>query len=127
MILVDTSVWIDHLRRHDGHLAALLERNDVAMHQMVLGELALGSLARRSEVLALLGNLSTITRVDDDEVLVFIERQKLWSRGLGLVDAHLLAAARVTPGTTLWTRDARLRSAASDFDFAYAGGSAPHS
>ncbi len=122
MILVDTSVWIDHLRRNDAHLATLLERNEVVMHRMVLGELALGSLARRSETLALLANLVSVTRVNDDEVLVFIEQQKLWSRGLGLVDAHLLAAVRVAPGTTLWTRDERLRVAALDFDVAYAGG-----
>ncbi len=112
MILVDTSIWIDHLHRSETHLVALLERDEVAIHPMVLGELALGSIARRAEFLTLLSNLPTIVPASDDELLVFIEANTLWSRGLSLVDAHLLAAAQLTAGTRLWTRDKRLRKAA---------------
>ena len=114
MILVDTSVWIDHLHKHNATLAACLERNDVITHPMIIGELALGSLARRQEVLALLGNLPRSPSASDDEVIAFIEADALWSRGLSLVDAHLLAAMRLMPGARLWTRDKRLRAAAID-------------
>ena len=114
MILVDTSVWIDHLHQHNADLAACLHRNDVITHPMIVGELALGSLARRQEVLALLGNLPSAARASDQEVLVFIAADSLWSRGLSLIDAHLLAATRVMPGTRLWTHDKRLLAAAID-------------
>jgi hypothetical protein len=114
VILVDTSVWIDHLHRPEAKLVAFLERNEVAMHAMIIGELALGSLARRTEVLALLGDLRRVARATDDEVLTFIEARSLWSSGLSVVDAHVLTSLRLASGTALWTRDKRLRSAAND-------------
>ena len=113
MILVDTSVWIDHLRKTDPKLVALLASNRVSMHAMVVGELALGSLKHRSDLLVLFNNLPRSIRASDAEVLAFIESQSLWSRGLSLVDAHLLASSLITPDTALWTRDKCLRQAAS--------------
>ncbi len=119
MILVDTSIWIDHLHRSEPHLVELLERDEVATHPMVRGELALGSIRDRAEFLGLLANLPTVVRASDGEVLTFIEANALWSRGLSLVDAHLLAGAKLSTGTRLWTRDSRLRKAATALDLAY--------
>ena len=92
MILVDTSVWIDHLRKGDRGLAALLTASGVLMHPFVIGELACGNLRKRDEVLALLKDLPRVAVASDDEVLFFIERNALMGRGLGYVDVHLLAA-----------------------------------
>lgn len=113
MILVDTSVWVDHLRHVDDDLVALLEADLVATHPMVIAELALGSLGRRPAILAELGELQTTARASDGELLAFIDEQKLFSSGVGVVDAHLLAATLLTPGARLWTRDRRLATAAS--------------
>ena len=110
MILVDTSIWIDHLHHGEANLIDLLERNEVSVHPLVIGELALGSLANRSEVLALLGQLPRTQLASDSEVMSLIESASLSSSGLSLVDVHLLAAVRLTPDTMLWTRDRRLRS-----------------
>ena len=112
MILVDTSIWIDHLHHSETHLIDHLERNEVSVHPMVIGELALGSLANRSEVLSLLGNLPRTQLASDGEVMSLIESASLASSGLSLVDVHLLAAVRLTPDTQMWTRDRRLRSVA---------------
>ena len=112
MILVDTSVWVDHLRAGDERLVALLNSSQVIMHPFVLGELACGNLCRRKEVLALLANLPRATLARDEEVLFFIERHKLMGRGIGYVDAHLLAAVALDGGARLWTRDKRLHTVA---------------
>ncbi len=114
MILVDTSVWVDHLHRGDAELAASLERNEVLMHPAVLGEIALGNLGHRSTVLPLLGQLPRAIVATDHEVLGLIEDSQLSGRGIGYVDAGLLAATRLTAGSRLWTRDKRLRSVAAD-------------
>lgn len=111
MILVDTSVWVDHLRKGNDALAALLLKAEVACHPMVIGELACGNLERREEVLALLHALPSTERVSDDEVLFFIEQHRLGGRGLGLVDMHLLASCALS-AATLWTFDRRLQQAA---------------
>lgn len=114
MLLVDTSVWIDHLRKGDGALAEALQDNIVIMHPHVLGELALGSLKDRSAVLSLLRNLPEAVVATDDEVQTMIEEQSLFGRGIGYIDAHLLASARLTSETQLWTRDKRLSAVAGD-------------
>lgn len=112
MILVDTSVWIDHLRRGDPGLVDLLERSSVAMHPFVIGEVACGNLRDRVPILELLQDLPAVVVAEHDEVLRFIERQLLHGKGIGYVDAHLLAAVALTEGTKLWTRDKTLRLAA---------------
>lgn len=117
MILVDTSVWIDHLRRGDDALARCLDDGEVLMHPFVLGELACGNLQHRDEVLALLQDLPRASVADDEEVLYFIDRHMLMGRGIGYVDAHLLASASLSDPASLWTRDQRLQSVAKDLGF----------
>lgn len=117
MILVDTSVWIDHLRRGDDALVRRLDDGEVLMHPFVLGELACGNLRHRDEVLALLRDLPQATVADDEEVLYFIDRHMLMGRGIGYVDAHLLASASLSDPAGLWTRDQRLQSVAKDLGF----------
>ncbi len=119
MILVDTSVWVDHLRRGDARLAALLESASVLVHPFVTGEIACGSLAARSVVLGLLQDLPTATVASPDEVLGFVDRHRLWGRGVGYVNVHLLASVALTHHARLWTRDRRLRAAAEDLGVAY--------
>lgn len=113
MILADTSVWIDHLRKGDRALAAALDSCRVLMHTFVLGELACGNLANRTEVLRQLGELPAAPIATDEEVLTFIERRELMGRGIGYVDAHLLASAALSAGARLWTRDRRLAAVAA--------------
>jgi predicted nucleic acid-binding protein len=112
VILVDTSVWVEHLRRGDAQLAVLLERAAVLMHPFVVGEIACGSLADRATVIELLQNLPSATVADADEVLAFGLLQQLYGKGIGYVDVHLLASAALSGGALLWTRDKRLRAAA---------------
>jgi predicted nucleic acid-binding protein len=119
MILVDTSVWIDHLRAGDAELVALLNGSLVLMHPFVLGELACGNLRNRVEVLALLKDLPRAAVATDEEMLFFIERHALMSRGIGYVDAHLLAAATLGDAVRVWTRDKRLRTVADTLALAY--------
>lgn len=124
MILVDTSVWVDHLRRGDAQLAALLERSVVVMHPFVVGEISCGSLADRSTVLELLQDLPAAIVADHDEALAFIDRHALHGKGVGFVDVHLLASVALTHGAKLWTRDKRLKAAAHDLDCAHPDASA---
>jgi hypothetical protein len=112
MILIDTSVWVDHLRTGDETLAALLEAGRVLAHPFVVGELALGHLHQRQTILAALHDLPRAEAATDAEVLVFIERHGPAGLGIGYVDAHLLAATRLTAGSVLWTRDKRLSGVA---------------
>jgi len=112
MILVDTSIWIDHLHGAESRLVALLENAEGCVHPMIIGELALGSLRDRSVVLSLLGDLPGIPVAAHAEVLQFIESHALYGTGLSLVDAHLLAALRLSSAAKLWTGDRRLQSAA---------------
>lgn len=112
MILVDTSVWIDHLRAANANLTRLLEDGAVLSHPWVTGELALGNLGNRAEVIALLHNLPRASVATDEEVLELIGRAALTGMGIGYVDAALLAATRLTPDARLWTHDKRLSSAA---------------
>lgn len=109
MILVDTSVWVDHLRRGDTRLVDLLERSAVLMHPFVLGEIACGSLNDRVALLELLQDLPAAVLAEGDEVLRFIERYALHGKGIGYVDVHLLASTALTQGARVWTRDKKLR------------------
>jgi len=113
MILVDTSIWIDHFRAAEPQLVALLDRNEVLTHPHVIGEIALGSVAKRAEVLRYLNHLPSTAVARHDEVMIFIERHNLANTGLGYVDANLLASTALTPGAALWARDKNLRAAAT--------------
>ena len=112
MILADTSVWVDHLRAGDRALAALLEAGMVVAHPFSIGELALGNLRQREIVLKALADLPHASVATDAEVLHFIERHALAGRGIGYIDAHLLAAVKLSPETELWTKDKRLHGVA---------------
>ena len=112
MILVDTSVWIDHLREGNDDLVELLHSGDVACHPFVIGELACGSIRNRDTFLELLSALPSLKKAEDDEVLDFIGRHKLMGMGVGLIDVHLLASCMLA-GARLWTRDGKLTDAAS--------------
>jgi predicted nucleic acid-binding protein len=112
MILVDTSIWVDHLRAADDRLALLLDHGEVLTHPSVTGELALGTLRERELIFGALQDLPQAIIASDDEVLQFIDRQSLYGRGIGYVDAHLLTAVQLTPDAALWTRDRRLQAVA---------------
>jgi len=107
VILVDTSVWIDHFRHGNERLRQLLEAGEVATHPMVLGELACGALVRRAEILRLLGHLPGVPQASDALVMQSIESRQLWGKGIGWIDAHLLTASLLEQ-VPLWTLDRRL-------------------
>lgn len=117
MILADTSVWIGHFRSDDPRLRDLLEEDRVLCHPFIIGELALGNLRRRQDVLRHLQALPAAPAVEPEEALEFVEKRKLFGRGIGYVDAHLLASASVA-GAALWTLDARLHGVAEDLGLA---------
>lgn len=121
MILVDTSVWVDHLRRANLELVDLLERGQVLVHSFVVGEIACGSLSDREATLELLRQLPAAAVADPDEALGFIELRGFHGKGIGYVDLHLhlLASAALTAGSTLWTRDKRLRETADALNCAH--------
>ena len=112
MILVDTSVWVDHLRVGNPDLKYQLENGRVLTHPFILGELALGSLQQRATILDALHGLPKAKMADDNEVLRFIDQHRLYGIGIGYIDTHLLAAVRLSPGASLWTLDKRLLAAA---------------
>lgn len=114
MILVDTSVWVDHFRRGDNTLAGLLQRAEVLCHPWVTGELALGQLSNREEILALLAGLPQTPIATEEEVLAVIDHHRLHGRGIGYVDVQLLASSMLMAEVRLWTRDKRLAAAAAD-------------
>ena len=118
MVLVDTSVWVDHFRVTSGSLASLLEMDEVAMHPFVLGELACGNLENRKEIIALLHALPPVNKVEDDELLLFMERHALMGRGVGLIDVHLLASCHLD-GCRLWTKDKRLQNIATEMEIGF--------
>ncbi len=121
MILVDTSVWIDHLRSGAPALVTALEKGRVLMHPFVLGELACGNLKNRREVLQLLGELPSTPISTDPEALAFIEGRALMGRGIGYIDVHLLASVALAGIAQLWTRDQRLATVAADLELAVRG------
>ena len=113
MILVDTSVWVEHLRHGLPSLATLLQEGEVLIHPWVIGELACGNLRNRQQVLELLLGLPMATVASDAEVMLLIEREQLMGRGIGYIDAHLLASARLSH-CRLWTQDRRLAAVAQE-------------
>jgi predicted nucleic acid-binding protein len=120
VILVDTSVWVDHLRAGNKALADLLNTGMVLTHPFIIGELALGNLRRREVVLSALSDLPQASIATDVEALQFINNDALFGHGAGYVDIHLLAAVRLTAGSTLWTSDKRLHGIAVQLGLATA-------
>ena len=118
MILVDTSVWVDHLRRTDTTLVRLLGEGQVLTHPFVIGEVAMGNLARRRLFLDQMRRLPAALVATDLEAMSLMERERLFGRGIGFADLHLLAATRLTPLATLWSRDRRLRTIAEELGLA---------
>ena len=112
MVLVDSSVWVDHFHRTDTRLVELLEAGEVVSHSLVIGELACGQLSHRQTTLALLHALPRAPEASTSEVIALIENRRLFGLGLGIVDVHLLAAARLADAT-LWTKDRALADAAN--------------
>ena len=119
MILVDTSIWIDHFRHGDEHLIQLLQAGRVISHTFIIGELALGCLKNRNTILDSLKDLPQAVVATDNEVMRFIDENTLFGKGIGFIDAHLLAAARLTLGSRLWTRDKRLLTVAATLNLAH--------
>jgi len=118
MILVDTSVWVDHFHQSDEYLKELLLSNQVCIHPYILGELSCGNIRNRKEVLSLLRTLKSIDLVLDEEVFILIEERKLFDKGLGFIDIHLLASALIHQ-VPIWTRDKSLRLVAEQLDISY--------
>lgn len=121
MILLDASVWIDHIRHADKDVAALLDSGRILCHPFVLGEVGLGQFRSRNAVLAELRKLPAAEVASDGEVMDFVERFRLFGCGIGYLDAHLLAAVLLTAGARLWTRDKRLKTAAARLNLAAEG------
>lgn len=119
MILVDTSVWVEHFRSGNAALAAQLTAGRVLTHPFVIGELACGGLTRRHDTLRLLGRLPTVPAATDTEVLAFIEQHALMGRGIGLIDVHLLASTALAAPARLWTHDKRLAAIATVLQLAH--------
>lgn len=114
-VLVDTSIWVDHFRRRNDALAGLLELDLVMIHPMVWGELACGTPPARAQTLADLDRLQQTQQASLREVMAFVERERIYGPGCGLVDIVLLASTLMTPGAELWTQDKRLGSLAERF------------
>ena len=120
MILVDTSVWIDHLHTADSALVDLLEAGEVVTHPCVIGELVCGSLAQRDVVLTQLRSLPVVPEAGFEECLYLVESRRLYGLGLSWTDVQILASARLS-GTRVWTRDRMLRKAALDLKISFPG------
>jgi predicted nucleic acid-binding protein len=118
MVLVDTSVWFNHFRRGEQHLEQLLLDAAVACHSFIIGELACGNIGNRAEILNLLQSLPLAPAINFDEYLYFVEHNQLYGIGIGFVDLHLLASAKLA-GVPLWTNDKKLQHAASRLDLSY--------
>ena len=114
MILADTPIWIDHLRSGDARLSGLLTIGRIVCHPFVIAEIALGSLRARVEVLGLLDSLARLPVAEPDEVRVLVENHRLFGRGIGFVDAALVASCLLLPGTQIWTRDRSLDAVTTD-------------
>ena len=120
MILVDTVVWIDHLRGTEPHLEEMLDAGNVVMHAMILGELACGNIPKRAEFLQRMQDLPNIRECTHVDVMSMIETNGLMRRGIGFVDAHLLCSVLERAGMTLWTRDRKLKRMAETLGVSYA-------
>ena len=122
MILVDTSIWIDHLRHENGTLKSQLTQQRVCIHPMVIGELACGNLRNRDQLLGLWNNLPGVPEASHEEVMIFLSRHRLAGRGIGYIDLHLLASAKLQSGTRIWTGDRRLAEIAETLKLTFAAG-----
>lgn len=120
MILVDTSVWVDHLRKDDPGMRILLDGGRVLLHPLVIGELAMGNMNRRDLILKALRKLPEALVAREEEVLQFVGARRLFGLGIGYIDAHLLTSVQLTPGASLWTRDRRMFEVASKLGLAIA-------
>lgn len=117
MILVDTSIWIDHLRNGDDRLKSLLIDGQVFIHPFIIGGLALGNLRQRRKILQLLMDLPEAITANDNEAIDFIEKHSLYGLGIGYIDAHLLASAKLS-SVLLWTKDKKLHEVAKKLKLA---------
>jgi hypothetical protein len=118
MVIVDTSIWVTHLRQGSRQLEKLLYDAEVMCHPFIVGELACGNLKNRNEIISLLQSLPMAPTIEFDEFLFFIDRHHLAGKGVGFVDVHLLASAQLT-GTPLWTAEKRLESAADQLELTF--------
>ena len=121
MILVDTSIWVGHLRKGDDYLSLLLDQGLVLIHPFIIGELACGSMVNRREILRLLDALPGVVAAEHTEVLRLLEVKRLYGQGVGWVDAHLLASAMISQ-SLVWTSDKRLHRVAESLGVAYRPG-----
>ena len=119
MILVDTSIWVDHLRNPEDGLTTLLNANDVLMHPMVIGELACGHMRNRKQALELWYRLPRINEAGHEQVISLIETHNLMGQGLGFVDMHLVCSVFNYSGSQLWTRDKKLNGIANKLNIAF--------
>ena len=117
-ILVDTSVWIKHLREGEASLAQLLEQGLVACHPFIIGEIACGGIKNRNEIISLLNHLPSTDILDHSDIMEFIEYRKIMNKGIGYIDVHLLASALVSE-TPLWTFDKALKRVANQLSIEY--------
>ena len=118
MIMLDSSIWIDHLRHREPRVEELLALDEAAVHPLVIEELAVGSIPDRTELFDLLRQLPFAPSVSHEEAMRLIEGHRLWGRGLGTIDVRLLGSAVVSRGIRLWTRDRRLHDAATELGVA---------
>ena len=112
MVLVDTSIWISHLRYGNSRLQKLLEDGRVVIHPFIIGELACGNISNRTEIISLMQSLPMLDIIEHEELLLFIEQNQIMGKGLGFVDVHLMAAARLA-GIPLWTQDKKFKQTCS--------------
>jgi len=119
MVLVDTSIWVDHLRYGDESLSQLLTQGLICCHPMIIGELACGNLQNRSELISMWQNLPMPVEASHQEALYLVETRHLMDKGIGYIDLHLLATCLLTSNTRLWTRDKRLTSIADSLGIAF--------
>lgn len=121
MILADSTIWIDHLRKPIEQFMYLLDDEQIVIHPFIIGEVALGSHRDRARLISRLQKLVQVRVARPETVMALIEVEQLYGQGMGFVDANLLASARLTPGIQIWTRDKRLHSLAGRLDLAFAG------
>ena len=119
MILVDSSVWIDHLRHAEPDLLRLLSEDEVLSHPLVVGEVMMGRFKRRDEALEIFRDLEGSIESEHERVLEFVALHELFGKGIGYIDAHLLVSTQMTPGARFWTRDRRLMEVAVRLDLGY--------
>jgi predicted nucleic acid-binding protein len=118
MVLVDTSIWVAHLRKGNRQLELMLMDAEVICHPFIIGELACGNIKNRNEILSLLKSLPSAPVLEFDELMFFIDENQMMGIGIGFLDVHLLASARIA-GTSLWTADKKLKSAANKLSLNY--------